>query len=177
MCNHRTRDTALYATASGRRSGDIYISIHRPTNWASVFLPSPTHARPITPTPVSFVANANKTTQRLCGGTLTQVEDVVAHVWASLVGVGAPMLHVVRLCFGLSLLFYGMAFRTFAFHVIIFRIAGFKHVSKQTRSEDSPRWVLVVRTNLPLERSQSGVYERTEQKKKKNVAAKYGCLC
>ena len=43
-----------------------------------------------------------------------------------------PVGHLMRLGFGLSLLFYGMAFRTFAFHVIVFRIAGFKQVQPQT---------------------------------------------
>lgn len=42
--------------------------------------------------------------------------------------VGKPVLHLARVGFGLSLLFYGMAFRTFAFHVIVFRISGFKQV-------------------------------------------------
>lgn len=57
-----------------------------------------------------------------------QVEDALSCVWESFV---VPMFHVTRLGFGLSLLFYGMAFRTFAFHVIVFRIAGFKQVRTQ----------------------------------------------
>lgn len=59
---------------------------------------------------------------------LDKVEDLLGHLGANLEGVVRPMLHVVRLGFGLALLFYGMAFRTFAFHVIVFRIAGFRQV-------------------------------------------------
>ncbi len=53
---------------------------------------------------------------------------MVSSVWTGLKVVGLPAFHLARLCFGLSLLFYGMAFRTFAFHVIVFRIAGLKQV-------------------------------------------------
>lgn len=56
------------------------------------------------------------------------MEDTLGDVWNTLKVVLTPFGHVLRLGFGLSLLFYGMAFRTFAFHVIVFRIAGFKQV-------------------------------------------------
>ncbi|CAM9840696.1 unnamed protein product, partial [Ectocarpus sp. 13 AM-2016] len=59
---------------------------------------------------------------------LDNVEDVLGSLGSWLQMVGRPALHLARLGFGLSLLFYGMAFRTFAFHVIVFRISGFKQV-------------------------------------------------
>lgn len=58
----------------------------------------------------------------------TKVEDALVTMWGYVVLVGPPVLHLGRLGFGLSLLFYGMAFRTFAFHVIVFRITGMKQV-------------------------------------------------
>ncbi|CAB1102630.1 unnamed protein product [Ectocarpus sp. CCAP 1310/34] len=61
--------------------------------------------------------------------TCCKVEDVLGSLGRWLQMVGRPPLHLARLGFGLSLLFYGMAFRTFAFHVIVFRISGFKQVS------------------------------------------------
>lgn len=60
--------------------------------------------------------------------TTTKVEDALITMWGYMVVVGVPVFHLGRLAFGLSLLFYGMAFRTFAFHVIVFRIAGMKQV-------------------------------------------------
>lgn len=60
---------------------------------------------------------------------LIQVEDLLVDAWNSVKVVGVPMFHVARCSFGLSLLFYGMAFRTFAFHVIVFRIAGLSQVT------------------------------------------------
>eukprot|EP00904_Undaria_pinnatifida_P002791 jgi/Undpi1/12512/HiC_scaffold_6.g02181.m1 len=59
---------------------------------------------------------------------LDKVEDVLGDVASKLVVVVVPLFHLLRLSFGLSLMFYGMAFRTFAFHVIVFRIAGLKQV-------------------------------------------------
>ncbi|CBN73940.1 expressed unknown protein [Ectocarpus siliculosus] len=59
---------------------------------------------------------------------LDNVEDILGSLGRRLQMVGKPALHLTRLGFGLSLLFYGMAFRTFAFHVIVFRISGFKQV-------------------------------------------------
>lgn len=61
------------------------------------------------------------------------MEDAVEEVWEALTVVWRPFGHLVKLGFGLSLLFYGMAFRTFAFHVIVFRIAGFKQVRSGRR--------------------------------------------
>lgn len=59
---------------------------------------------------------------------LDSVEDAVGTVGRSLRVVVVPTGHVLRLGFGLSLTFYGMAFRTLAFHVIVFRIAGLRQV-------------------------------------------------
>eukprot|EP00903_Cladosiphon_okamuranus_P014554 g13500.t2 len=61
---------------------------------------------------------------------LDRVEDTLGDVWNTVRVVLRPFGHVMRLGFGLSLLFYGMAFRTFAFHVIVFRVAGFKQVQR-----------------------------------------------
>ncbi|CAN0295549.1 unnamed protein product, partial [Laminaria digitata] len=52
------------------------------------------------------------------------VEDVLGDIADKLKVVLFPMGHLARLGFGLSLLFYGMAFRTFAFHVIVRRSLG-----------------------------------------------------
>ncbi|CBN73938.1 expressed unknown protein [Ectocarpus siliculosus] len=65
--------------------------------------------------------------------TTTKVEDALVTMWSYMAVVGVPVLHLGRLGFGLSLLFYGMAFRTFAFHVIVFRIAGMKQVQRAVR--------------------------------------------
>ena len=69
------------------------------------------------------------------GCNVLQVEDVIGEVVDKLKVVLFPMGHLVRLGFGLSLMFYGMAFRTFAFHVIVFRIAGFKQVWRRCREQ------------------------------------------
>ncbi|CAB1100902.1 unnamed protein product [Ectocarpus sp. CCAP 1310/34] len=61
------------------------------------------------------------------------VEDALVTMWSHMVNVGVPVFHLGRFGFGLSLLFYGMAFRTFAFHVIVFRIAGMKQVQRAVR--------------------------------------------
>ncbi|CAM9240792.1 unnamed protein product [Ectocarpus sp. 12 AP-2014] len=61
------------------------------------------------------------------------VEDALVTMWNYMVMVGVPVFHLGRFGFGLSLLFYGMAFRTFAFHVIVFRIAGMKQVQRAVR--------------------------------------------
>lgn len=39
-----------------------------------------------------------------------------------------PVLHGLRAMFGLSLLFYGHEFATLAFHIIVFRLSGWKKV-------------------------------------------------
>lgn len=57
-----------------------------------------------------------------------QIEDVLGDIWSASMIVVVPALHLLRFCFGLSLLFYGMAFRTFAFHIIVFRLSGLKQV-------------------------------------------------
>lgn len=40
-----------------------------------------------------------------------------------------PLWHTLRGMFGLSLLFYGEEFSTLAFHIVVFRISGWKKVS------------------------------------------------
>lgn len=39
-----------------------------------------------------------------------------------------PLWHSLRGMFGLSLLFYGDEFATLAFHIIVFRLSGWKKV-------------------------------------------------
>lgn len=39
-----------------------------------------------------------------------------------------PLWHTLRGMFGLSLLFYGEDFATLAFHIVVFRISGWKKV-------------------------------------------------
>lgn len=39
-----------------------------------------------------------------------------------------PLWHTVRAMFGLSMLFYGQEFATLAFHVVVFRLCGWKKV-------------------------------------------------
>lgn len=76
------------------------------------------------------------------GCNVLQVEDVVGELVDKLMVVLFPVGHLVRLCFGLSLMFYGMAFRTFAFHVIVFRVAGFKQVRRCCKEQDRRRLVV-----------------------------------
>lgn len=40
-----------------------------------------------------------------------------------------PLWHTLRGMFGLSLLFHGEDFSTLAFHIVVFRISGWKKVS------------------------------------------------
>lgn len=61
---------------------------------------------------------------------LDEIEDIVEAAWRYAKIVAIPAFHLVRLGFGLSLMFYGMAFRAFAFHVIVFRIAGMTKVRR-----------------------------------------------
>eukprot|EP00903_Cladosiphon_okamuranus_P014556 g13502.t1 len=85
------------------------------------------HLRPVIAAAVEGIgisAGKSKKETRLI---IDRVEDAVCCAWTSVV---VPSFHVTRLGFGLSLLFYGMAFRTFAFHVIVFRIAGFNQLQK-----------------------------------------------
>lgn len=44
--------------------------------------------------------------------------------------VTTPLCRITKLLFGVSILFYGMQFRTVALHVIIFRISGYKDMCK-----------------------------------------------
>ncbi|KAG5176913.1 hypothetical protein JKP88DRAFT_270768 [Tribonema minus] len=44
-----------------------------------------------------------------------------------------PVWRLVKLLFGISILFYGSNFQTIAFHIIIFRISGYKSVIKHCR--------------------------------------------
>lgn len=39
-----------------------------------------------------------------------------------------PLFHTLRALFGLSLLFYGQEFATLAFHIVVFRLSGWKKV-------------------------------------------------
>lgn len=39
-----------------------------------------------------------------------------------------PLWHTLRAMFGLSLLFYGQEFATLAFHIVVFRLSGWKKV-------------------------------------------------
>lgn len=39
-----------------------------------------------------------------------------------------PVWHALQAMFGLSLLFYGQEFATLAFHIIVFRLSGWKKV-------------------------------------------------
>ena len=57
-----------------------------------------------------------------------QIDDALENAWGISKAILRPMLHAVRFCFGLCLLFYGMAFRTLAFHIIVLRLSGLRQV-------------------------------------------------
>lgn len=50
-----------------------------------------------------------------------------------------PLWHVLRAVFGLSLLFYGQEFPTLAFHIVVFRLSGWKKVGGGARSSSVAR--------------------------------------
>lgn len=62
---------------------------------------------------------------------LDKVEDWLGCTARRAAVVLLPLFHVARSCFGLCLLFYGMSIRTFAFHVIVFRVAGYRQVGRR----------------------------------------------
>lgn len=56
--------------------------------------------------------------------------DSVELIIGKLISLIAPTRHLIRGLFGISILFYGMDFKSLAFHIIIFRISGYKAVVK-----------------------------------------------
>ncbi|CAM9203873.1 unnamed protein product [Discosporangium mesarthrocarpum] len=54
--------------------------------------------------------------------------DVVESFASRLYEILKPLLYAIHFLFGMSLLFYGVAFQTFAFHIIVFRLSGYKQV-------------------------------------------------
>ena len=62
-----------------------------------------------------------------------QIEDALGTAWDVSKVILWPILHSVRFCFGLCLLFYGMAFRTLAFHIIVIRLSGLGEVKKKKK--------------------------------------------
>ncbi|CAN0190841.1 unnamed protein product [Ascophyllum nodosum] len=61
---------------------------------------------------------------------LDKIEDALGNAWDVSKVILWPILHSVRFCFGLCLLFYGMAFRTLAFHIIVIRLSGLGEVQR-----------------------------------------------
>ncbi|CAN0190711.1 unnamed protein product [Ascophyllum nodosum] len=61
---------------------------------------------------------------------LDKFEDFMGNSWDMSMMVLYPTWRSVRFCFGVCLLFYGMAFRTLAFHIIVLRISGLRQVQK-----------------------------------------------
>eukprot|EP00904_Undaria_pinnatifida_P011046 jgi/Undpi1/7071/HiC_scaffold_22.g09545.m1 len=60
---------------------------------------------------------------------LDAVEGVVGGMVLAMVSL-RPLWHTFRGMFGLSLLFYGEEFATLAFHIIVFRLSGWKKAAK-----------------------------------------------
>ena len=59
---------------------------------------------------------------------LDVLEGVVGGVSLAIASL-YPLWHTLRGMFGLSLLFHGEDFSTLAFHIVVFRISGWKKVS------------------------------------------------
>lgn len=67
-----------------------------------------------------FSANDNRLWLDAVEGFVAAISIVVVSLY--------PVWHSLRGMFGLSLLFYGDHFSTLAFHIVVFRISGWKKV-------------------------------------------------